>query len=209
MLEALVPLACVRIDPRDDEDRVPLFDTPADERVLGLEIEDVEFVDPWRNDQQRRFTYVLCHRRVLDELDHLVLENDLARRRRNIFAEPERIHIRHGNAEATLSALQIIEQIRQPAQQVLAAGLNRLRQYFRICRSKIRRRQCIDELLRIEFDLPGCLFIKPLDAADGREDGASGKKITVADIAKYGVFDPFGVFEAFVRCAGRRWFTAE
>jgi hypothetical protein len=75
-------------------------------------IEDVEFVDPRRNDQQRRFTYLLCHRRVLDELDHFVLENDLARRRCNIFTEPERIHIRHGNAEAALSAFQIVEQIR-------------------------------------------------------------------------------------------------
>src|SRR5664280_2962993 len=106
---------------------MPLFNTPADERILGLEIEYVEFVDPRRNDQQRDSTYVLCHRRVLNELDHLVLENDLARRRRNIFAEPERIHIRHGDAEAALSAFQIVEQVRQAAEQVLAAGLDRLR----------------------------------------------------------------------------------
>src|SRR5207344_320809 len=107
-------------------DRVSLFDTPADERILWLQIEDVEFVDPRRNDQQRRFTYLLCYRRVLDELDHFILENDLARRRRNIFAEPERIHIRHSNAEAAFAALQVVKQIRQAAQQVLAAGLNRL-----------------------------------------------------------------------------------
>src|SRR6478672_6174684 len=46
-------------------------------------------------------------------------------------------------------------------------------------------------------------------AADGREDGASGKKIAVADISKYSVFGPFRVFEAFVRRAGRRWFAAK
>src|SRR5438552_19102195 len=127
VLESLVSLARVRIDPGDYEHSVPLFNTPADERILWLEIEDVEFVDPRRNDQQRRFAYVLCHRRVLDKLDHLVLENNLARRRRNIFAEPERIHIRHGNVEATFSALQIVKQIRQAAEQILAAGLDRLR----------------------------------------------------------------------------------
>src|ERR1019366_9843669 len=127
VLEALVSLTCVRIDPGDDEDRVPLFDAPSDERILWLEIEDVEFVDPRRNDQQRRFTYLLCHFRVLDALDHFVVENDLARRRRNILAEPERIHIRHSNAEAALSALQVVKQIRQAAEQVLAAGLKRLR----------------------------------------------------------------------------------
>ena len=70
---------------------------------FGLEIEYVEFVDPRRNDQQRGLTYLLCHRCVLNELNHLVLENDLARRGRNIFAEPERIHIRHGDAEAAPS----------------------------------------------------------------------------------------------------------
>ena len=69
---------------------------------------------------------MLCHRRVLDELDHFVLKNDLTRRRRNIFAEPERIHVRHGNAEAALSALQVVKQIRQAAEQVFATGLNRL-----------------------------------------------------------------------------------
>jgi hypothetical protein len=64
-------------------------------------------------------------------------------------------------------------------------------------------------LLGIEFDLPGCLLIKPLYAADGREDCARGKKIAVADVAEYSVFGPFWVFEAFVRCAGRRWFATE
>src|SRR4051812_12498079 len=53
-----------------------------------------------QNGLKTLYLAVLRHRRVLDELDHFVLENDLARRRRNIFAEPERIHIRHSNAEA-------------------------------------------------------------------------------------------------------------
>ena len=64
-------------------------------------------------------------------------------------------------------------------------------------------------MLRIEFDLPGRLLIKPLYVADGREDCASEKKITVADIAKYGVLGPFGVFEAFVQRADRWWLAAE
>jgi hypothetical protein len=59
-------------------------------------------------------------------LDHFVLKDNLARRRRNVLAESERIHIRHGNAEATLSALQVVKQIRQAAEKVLATGLKRL-----------------------------------------------------------------------------------
>ena len=48
-----------------------------------------------------------------------------------------------------------------------------------------------------------------LYAPDGREDCAGGKQITVAEAAKDGVFGPFGVFEAFVRCIDRRWLAAE
>jgi hypothetical protein len=48
-----------------------------------------------------------------------------------------------------------------------------------------------------------------LYAPDGREDCAGGKQRTVAEAAKDGVFGPFGVFEAFVRCAGRQGLAAE
>src|SRR3546814_8621998 len=34
-------------------DGVALFQHPADEGILRLEVEDVEFVDPWRHDVQR------------------------------------------------------------------------------------------------------------------------------------------------------------
>ncbi len=45
-------VALIRIDPGDDEDGVALFDRPADEGFLRVEIEDVELVDPGRADQQ-------------------------------------------------------------------------------------------------------------------------------------------------------------
>ena len=53
VLEALLGLALVGVDPGDDEHGEALRDRPADEGLLGVEIEDVELVDPRRHDQQR------------------------------------------------------------------------------------------------------------------------------------------------------------
>ena len=52
-------------------------------------LEHVELVDPRRHDEQRAAPDVGRRRRILDELHQLVLIDDLARRRRYVFAEPE------------------------------------------------------------------------------------------------------------------------
>jgi hypothetical protein len=52
-------------------------------------LEHVELVDPRRHDEQRAAPDVGRRRRILDELHQLVLIDDLARRRRDVFAEPE------------------------------------------------------------------------------------------------------------------------
>ena len=76
----LVGEALVRVDPGDDEDGVSLRHRPFDERFFRVEVEDVELVDPGRHDQERALEYLFRGRLVLDELQQLVLEDDLARR---------------------------------------------------------------------------------------------------------------------------------
>src|SRR3546814_5606850 len=68
----------VRVDPGYDEHRVALVERPFDERILRLEIEDVELVDPWRDDQQRPLVDLLRRRFVLQALHALVLVDYLA-----------------------------------------------------------------------------------------------------------------------------------
>ena len=59
MLEALLRMPLVRVDPRDAEHRQALRDRPADEAFLRVEIEHVVLVDPGRHDQERSLQH-LC-----------------------------------------------------------------------------------------------------------------------------------------------------
>ena len=46
-----------------------MLDEEADETVLGLQVENVELVDPGRNEQQRYRVGLRGERRILDQLD--------------------------------------------------------------------------------------------------------------------------------------------
>ena len=48
----------IGIDPGDDKHGESLIDAPLDERFLRREIENVKFIDPWRDDQQGRLSTV-------------------------------------------------------------------------------------------------------------------------------------------------------
>ena len=65
----------------------------ADERLLRAQVEDVELVDPGRHDQQRRRVHALGARRILDQLDEVVLEHDLAGRGGDVAADLEGLHV--------------------------------------------------------------------------------------------------------------------
>ena len=94
--EPFVGEALVRVDPGNDEHGQALRDRPADERLLRIEIEDVELVDPGRHDQERALVDLRRRGLVLDELDELVAEDHLAGRVREIDAELEGARVRPG-----------------------------------------------------------------------------------------------------------------
>ena len=78
-----------RAAPRDQEHLMALRDGIFDERIARAEIEQIVLVDAGRHDQKRRLLDLRRLRRVLDELDQLVLEHDRSRRRRQIAADLE------------------------------------------------------------------------------------------------------------------------
>src|SRR3546814_8571364 len=61
-------------------DREPLVHGPADEAFFGVQIEDVEAVDPRREDQERCRQHVRRGRLILDELVEPRFVDHLARR---------------------------------------------------------------------------------------------------------------------------------
>ncbi len=74
----------------DHEHGEALVDRPFDEALRRVEVENVEAVDPGREDEQRRFVHLLRRRLVLDELVERRLVDDLARRGRDVAAQLER-----------------------------------------------------------------------------------------------------------------------
>jgi hypothetical protein len=75
--------------PRNHENGDPLLHRPAHEAFRRVEIEDVEAVDPWREDHQRHFQHLFGHRAVLDQLEQRRFMHDLAGGDGNIAAEFE------------------------------------------------------------------------------------------------------------------------
>src|SRR5664279_3522544 len=62
-----------RILPADDEDTMALGHRVADQRVLGLQVEDVELVDARRHHEQRALEHLVGERLVFEQLEQLVL----------------------------------------------------------------------------------------------------------------------------------------
>lgn len=83
-------------------------------------------IDPGWEEQNRRLRHRFRQRRVLDELEQFVAEDDLALRGGDILAELEGAHVRLAQRQMTASALQIFLEHLQAAQQVFAASLDGL-----------------------------------------------------------------------------------
>ncbi len=145
-----------------------LVDRPFNERVLGLQVENIEPVDPCWHDQQRLLAHRRGRRVVLQQLHHLVLVDDLARRRREIFAYAEVFEIGHLDIELAVVAIQVLQHVRRPLQQVLALAFDGRLEDFGIGRREVGGRHRVDELTGIELHLIGRVGVKPLDPADRR-----------------------------------------
>ena len=104
------------IAPGDREHRVALTDQLADQRILRRQVQDVVFHDPGRHDQHRLAADLGRRRRILDQFDQFVAEDDLAGRRGEILAD-------RGTESAPEGApldrlLQVGEQILEPRREV-------------------------------------------------------------------------------------------
>src|SRR6476469_3905740 len=101
-----------------------MLDEEAHETVLGLQVENVELVDPGRNEQQRYRVGLRGERRVLDQLDEAVSVDDL----------PWRESFGIGHSHPTLA--QIGNQITQAVSHTAATRLQRLAKSRRVRRQK-------------------------------------------------------------------------
>ena len=72
-----------------------LADRVANERIFGLQIEDIKLVDARRDQQERLFINLGGQGLVFDELEKLVLENHSAFGGRHVLANLEQALVGH------------------------------------------------------------------------------------------------------------------
>src|SRR6516164_6773625 len=123
-----------------------LLDNVANERVRGLQVEDVELVDRRRDDDQRPLERPFGERLVLNKLDQFVLEDDGARRDGEIAADLESLLVGHRDA----ALADVVDQVLDSGRQAFAARLHRKPQRLRIAGEIIRRAERIQDLARKE-----------------------------------------------------------
>ena len=162
------------------------------------QIQDVELVDPGRDDQQRPALHLLGRRRVLDELHQVVLEDDLAGRDRDVLADLEGVQIGHLDAQLALAALEVAQQVLQALHQVLAAGLDGRPQHFRIGEQEIGRRHRVDELAGVEIDLLRRLVVEAVHLPHRLLHPARGQQVGLLDVVEELVLFPGRILEAAV-----------
>jgi len=136
----------VRVLPADHEYREALLEQEADKTVLRLQVEDIELVDPRRNEQQRHGVGLRRHRRVMDELDEAVAIDDLAGSRGEVLARRERCGV--GHAEPALA--KIVQKVAEPVGDAAAARLPCLAKRRGIGRQKRGGAYRVEELPEME-----------------------------------------------------------
>ena len=202
VLERHVAQLLVRIDPGQDEGGEALVDAELDEAVLGLQVEDVELVDPGRHDHQRPTVRLRGRGRVLDQLHELGLEHDLARAGRDIAADLERIQVGHPDRQLAFAAVEVLQHVLQAAQQVLAAGLQRQAQHLGIGGDEVGGRHHLDELARVELELLLGLVVQTVLLLGSLQEVSGGQQIGLLDEVEQRVVVPGRVLEPPVAAVG-------
>ena len=196
-------MALVRVDPGNDEHRVAARHRPADEGIVGPEIEDVELVDPGRHDQQRLAVHRLGRRLVLDELDQPVLKDHRARRGGDVAADLEGVHVGLPGAQAVPGVLEVLGELAHPPHQALAPGLAHFAQHHRVGQREVGGRERIHDLASDEVELLRLAAVEPLDAGEAAAQPARIQQIGLLEKVEDRVVRPFGVAEAVVALLGR------
>ncbi len=200
------PFACqllIRVHPGDDEYGIALFRQPFDERALGLEVEDIIFVDPGGYEQQRNLMHFFGGGLILNQLHQVVLVNHRTRCRRDILAQLERFLIRHRDAQLALAFFQVPQQVRQAVDDIVAVAFQRRAHHFWVGEHEIAGRHRVDELAGEEMQLAAGMRIQPFNAAHRILQPAGIQQVALLDVIIDGAVAPAFVLEAAVLRVGR------
>ena len=135
--------------PGNQEDLMPPSDRIFNKRITRPEIEQIVLVDARRHDQERCFLDLRRLRRILDELNQLVLKDNRSGRYCQIASHLKSGFVDPGDAPF----LEIFNQVLHPGRQARRTRLDCCSNDFRVSRREIRRAHRINELTRVEAKL--------------------------------------------------------
>ena len=126
MLDVVVPGSCgqgrIGVAPAHHKGAVALLHRIADQRVLGLQVQDVELVDAGRHQQERLLIHLGRQRLVFDQLEQLVLEHHRAFGGGHVLADLEQALVGHGH----MALVQVVHQVLHALGNALALGVDGL-----------------------------------------------------------------------------------
>ena len=140
-----------------------LADEPLDHGVSGAQVHDVELVHPRGDEEHRPAPDRLGGRRVLDELDEIVLKDYLARRGRDGLADREGVRRAHAHVEPTGLRVQVTDELPHALDGTRPSGFEGGPDRFRVRREEVRRSQCIRHLPDGEPETAPAGLVEPRD----------------------------------------------
>ena len=193
-----VPERRVGVGPGHHEERVALLHDPAHEAVLRLEVEDVELVDPGREEHERPGVHPLRRRRVLDQLEHPLAQHDLAGRGRDVLAQGEGVRVRKRHQPVAAVALDVPHEVLEPLDQALAFGLHRPAHRLGVGGEEVRGREEVEDLLREEGHASPVGRGQSVEVAHGVADRPGADLVLLAQVGVPWVLAPERVAEPLV-----------
>ena len=194
----------IGIDPGHAEDRHALVNAPLDERFVRGQVEDVELVDPGRDDQQRYLEDLFGRRRILDELHQFVLIDHLARGERQVGTDFKTRGIGLSDPKIAAAGLNVLRQHVHSTHEVFGIRGQGLAQQLRIGEHEVRGRNRIRNLPHIEFGLVALARVEPAGVRHQLVGPVGGQQIGLLEKIEELIGRPFGIGKAFVARIGLR-----
>ena len=192
----------IGIDPGNDEDRVALVGCPFDEGIRFAQVEDIELVDPGRDDQQGTLEHFFRRGVELQHLHEVILENDFAGCGADIAAHLEGSRVGHFDAQLAIAFFDVTQEIIKAIEQVLPLAFHRLAQNFRIGHGEVGGRERVDELAGKEIHFLLGVIRQAFDTADGVMHMARGDEVGLFHEIEQKMIFPFVVAETVVALVG-------
>jgi hypothetical protein len=185
--------AVVGVAPANHKGTVTLLHCVADERVVGLQVQDVELVDARRHEQHGPLVHLGRERLVFDQLEQLVFKHHAALAAGHVAAHLEGagVGVRHG------ALLHVLDQVGHAVGDAAAFGFQRFGQGLGVQGQVVAGAGGVDPLLHAKAQAVVRFFVG-LHRVGQAHQGAGVEQVHLRHKVGRGVVGPAGVAEAAV-----------